>query len=217
MAIGEEAMQPVRRAWEFLWESSDPARTRAAFDELVRAYCEPRRHYHNLRHVAECLREFEPIRLTCRQPDAVAAALLYHDVVYDPTRDDNEERSADVAADVMRAAGRPELWIEAVRGLILATRHAERPLTHDAAIVVDIDLSILGQPPGRFDEYERAIRLEYAHVPDAAFAAGRGQVLRRFLDRPSIYTTAEFRSRYEQPAGRNLRRSLARLTAEGAG
>ena len=33
---------------------------------------------------------------------------------------------------------------------------------------MDIDLSILGQPAGIYDAYDSAIRLEYAHVPEAA-------------------------------------------------
>jgi predicted metal-dependent HD superfamily phosphohydrolase len=217
MATDEEATRIAVRAWERLWRPTDLGRMRPALDALLAAYSDPRRHYHNLRHIVDCQREFEPMREACERPDAVAAALLYHDVVYDPARGDNEERSAEVAAEALRGAGRPPGWIHTVRELILATRHTAPPATPDAAVVVDIDLSILGQPPDRFDEYERAIRLEYAHVPDAAFAAGRAKVLRQFLDRATVYATDHFRSRYEQPARRNLQFSLARLGAEGAG
>ena len=76
---------------------------------------------------------------------------------------------------------------------------------------MDIDLAILGQPPELFDVYERAIRLEYANVSDAAFRIGRTKVLHGFLKRTSIYLTPEFRERYEITARSNLRRSISLL------
>jgi predicted metal-dependent HD superfamily phosphohydrolase len=91
------------------------------------------------------------------------------------------------------------------------TRHVVSPASNDGRYVVDIDLSILGEAAERFDAYERAIRLEYAHVPDDAFRPGRATILRQFLDRPRIYGTDFFRDRYEATARANLARSLAAL------
>jgi len=45
-------------------------------------------------------------------------------------------------------------------------------------------------------------------VDDDAFRKGRSAILQRFLDRPAIYATPAMRSRYEEPARQNLRRSL---------
>jgi predicted metal-dependent HD superfamily phosphohydrolase len=55
------------------------------------------------------------------------------------------------------------------------------------------------------------VRREYTHVSDEDFRAGRADVLRRFLDRPTIYFTRWFRDRFEPPARDNLARSLAAL------
>ena len=202
----------LTRVWGELSSAAGFIARERVFEDIEAAYRGPLRHYHNVHHIAECLREFERVRASSRNPDAVAAALLFHDVVYDPTRPDNEERSADVAAEYLRNVGRPGPFVDEVRALILATRHSTEPQTGDARLVADVDLSILGKPSEQFDAYERAIRLEYAHVPDAAFAAGRSRVLRGFLDRAAIYSTPHFRQRYEQPARRNLLRSLARLS-----
>ena len=177
---------------------------------LLEAYRQPGRHYHNLHHIAECLRELEPVRPQCEDPLAVTAALLFHDYVYDPTKLDNEERSAGAAWTILFMAGWHQPFLEKVKALILATEHKVPPATNDAALVVDIDLSILGKPQEEFDAYEAAIRREYAHVPDAAFAAGRAKVLKTFLERPSVYATPTFRERYEQAARDNLARAVAR-------
>jgi predicted metal-dependent HD superfamily phosphohydrolase len=79
--------------------------------------------------------------------------------------------------------------------------------------MVDIDLSILGAAPPRFDEYERQIRREYDWVTPEAFAAGRISVLEGFLARPPIFTTEFFHGQFEQQARANLARSISRLAS----
>ena len=181
------------------------------FRPVLAAYQEPHRQYHNLRHISQCLDELDAMQPALNDKAAVHAAILFHDCVYDPRRGDNEERSAEVAEDVMRQSGWRAAFMESVRRLILATKHDGHPESRDAATVVDIDLSILGKPPVQFDNYERAIRREYAHVSDGDFADGRAKVLRKFLDRPAIYHSPPFHSTYEKQARENLLRSIARL------
>ena len=203
----------IRRRWDELWARIGVRRDGApSIDPLILAYGSERRHYHNLKHVLQCLEEFAAVRPLCANPDAVELAIWYHDVVYDPTRGDNEERSADVAAEALRAAGAEEAMAGRVTALILATKHTAAPADGDGQILVDVDLSVLGRTSDEFDAYEHAIRREYDHVDDDAFRAGRTAVLRRFLERPTIYGTVALREKYEVPARSNLRRSIERLT-----
>ncbi len=76
---------------------------------------------------------------------------------------------------------------------------------------MDVDLAILGSDAGRFHESDEQIRLEYAHVPEHEYRAGRRRVLGEFLARPRLYSTDYFYSRYERQARENLSRALARL------
>jgi predicted metal-dependent HD superfamily phosphohydrolase len=103
-----------------------------------------------------------------------------------------------------------------VRQLVLSTKTHEPAGIPDAATLIDVDLAILGQPSERYWEYERAIRAEYAWVPDATFAQKRAEILGRFLRRPVIYHTAPFHERYESAARTNLGFSIARLRAVSA-
>jgi len=96
--------------------------------------------------------------------------------------------------------------------LILATKHDELQRDHDAKLMVDIDLSILGQPRDVFDQYEVNIRKEYAHVPDEQFRLGRKNILQSFLDRESIFATDFFKEKYESKAIENLTRSIQQLS-----
>ena len=139
-------------------------------------------------------------------------ALWYHDAVYDPRAADNEVKSAALALEVARAAGLPEALGGRVAELIRASTHRSAPDDPDTRLFADIDLSILGQPEGAFDEYERHVREEYGWVPEAAFRSGRAGILRSLLGRPVLYGTPIFREKYEASARRNLERSLLKLT-----
>jgi predicted metal-dependent HD superfamily phosphohydrolase len=185
---------------------------REVFDDLVARYKAPDRTYHNLDHIRACLLEFDAARSLALEPDAVELAIWFHDAVYDSRRSDNEERSAELAEHAGRGLGVAESLLQSAVNLILVTRHQQAPAEGDPMLMVDIDLSILGQPEAIFDAYEHAIRAEYGWVEQHAFIEGRTQVLRRFLERPRLFGTEHFFARYEDQARRNLQRSLDRLS-----
>ncbi len=181
------------------------------FAELETRYSEPHRAYHNLAHVMDCLAEFESARNLAHDPLAVEMAIWYHDAVYDPRANDNEEQSAKLATKVGGEIGLPDPLNQRMNDLVLATKKHDASLDRDAAVMVDVDLSILGREPQRFDEYENQIRQEYGWVSDEAFTAGRTAVLESFLTRSVIYSTEFFRNKYESQARENLNRSIHRL------
>jgi predicted metal-dependent HD superfamily phosphohydrolase len=200
------------RAWASLAVATPPA---AVLDALVACYSEPHRAYHTLRHLEECFAHLAPVRGECTRPAEVELALWFHDAIYDPRGSENEERSAEWAESVVRAAGASPAAAERVRDLVLATRHDAIPESGDAKVLVDVDLSILGASVERFAEYETQVRREYEWVPEAAFCAARAKILRELVARPAIYSTAWFRDRLEPAARRNLQHSIARLAAAG--
>ncbi len=182
-------------------------------DALLAAYREPSRSYHSEQHLAECLALFQEYRTLAHHPAEIEIALWFHDAVYDVRAHDNEEKSAAWAESELARAGGGGDAITRVRELILATRHSSAPTDRDQALLVDIDLAILGAPTRRFDEYETQVRNEYAWVADEDFRVGRATILKRFLARSSIYTTPELRGRFEESARVNLWRSLIQLGA----
>jgi predicted metal-dependent HD superfamily phosphohydrolase len=197
-----------RRSWR---ELGQPAADEVLYHRLVACWREPHRHYHTLQHLYECLDLFEGVRSTAQRPGEIELALWFHDAFYDPTRDDNEERSAEWARASVLEAGLPRDVADRLHALVMATRHEAVPQDADAQLLVDVDLAILGSAPARFDESDEQIRLEYAHVPEDEFRAGRRRVLGDFLDRPRLYSTESFHSRFERQARENLARALARL------
>ena len=186
------------------------------FDRLAAAHAEPHRHYHTLEHVGEVLR----VAGRLSPSPAVALAAWYHDAVYDPTRGDNEERSADLAARELAALGLDAATVGAVATLVRATAHlgaGEPPADADARALLDADLAILGAAPARYARYAADIRCEYAHVTDADYARGRVAVLERFLARPWLYFDPRMVLEGDGPARVNLAAERDRLLAEMAG
>jgi len=176
------------------------------------AYLSTPRFYHTFDgHINDCLIEFEPVRYLCGHPDEVEMSIWTHDIVYDTHLTDNEERSAQLAYEISKEIGMSDSFAERTFNLVLATKHIEIPQDIDAQILVDIDLAPFGKPPEEFREDVENIRKEYEWVKEDQFNSRRAILLRRFLDRPYIYSTEFFRKKYEIQARKNLEDEIARL------
>ncbi|MGQ0530894.1 MAG: HD domain-containing protein [Panacagrimonas sp.] len=182
--------------------------------ELRQRYSEPHRAYHTLHHIKECLQLLEIRQTSAVSLSSLEIAIWFHDAIYDPRKTDNEQRSAEWARNELRRAGASIALQDRIVAMIMVTCHEGVPEAEDEKLLSDIDLSILGAGPARFDEYERQVRVEYQHVPTHLFRPGRRKVLQDFLDRPQIYCTDWFRERREAAARANLQRSLTRLAGK---
>ena len=179
--------------------------------ELIAAWSAPSRRYHDLTHLRECLNELDRAPAERDTRDRVEAALWFHDAVYDSRRSDNEQRSAEWARGALTRLGALPVIADEIARLVLLTRHDKPPDDAAGQLIADVDLSVLGRTPAAFDAYDRAIREEYAWVPDKEYRAARHRILSQLLDRSPLYLTPHFRDRYEASARANLARALERL------
>ncbi len=201
------SLEAFTAVWRRLGARPDPGPTHTV---LCNAYGEPHRHYHTLAHIAHVLTVIDGVRHCLRDSDAAEMALWLHDLVYDTHAGDSEAQSAIQARILLRHAGVKPGVITQVADLILATEHAGNPEDPDARYVMDADLAILGAPDADFLRYEWQIREEYRWVPEATYRLRRAGILRRFLERPYIYHTPQFRH-LESRARLNLAFALTRL------
>lgn len=190
------------RAWRGIGARGDGE---DLYRALMARYGEPHRKYHTLQHLQECLAHFDAVQGVLPASAEVAAALWFHDAIYDVKRSDNEARSAGWARQAALQAGVAQPVADRLHALVMATRHAAVPVAGDEQLLVDIDLAILGADPVRFAEYERQIRDEYGHVPGWLFKRKRRAILQAFLDRPRLFSTPHFHQALEEAARRNLR------------
>ena len=207
--------EPLDRSrWTGLWNRlGAQGDGLSIFSALAAAYAEPARAYHTAEHIRDCLVQFDLSRHAAQRPDEVEAAIWFHDAVYLPGASDNEDRSAGLAQTTLADAGAPLEVAHRIAQLVLATKHLTIPGEPDAALLCDIDLSILGRTPEVFDEFERRIRWEYAWVPEPVYRGARAEILAGFLRRRSIFQTDFFRQRYETRARANLHQVIEKLQA----
>ena len=185
--------------------------------DLRNRYAEPQRRYHTWAHIEALLGWFALRRDHLHDPVAVELAILFHDAVYDPARSDNEAQSAQLLRDADLPNVRDDTRLRAIRMIEATAAHGladdlSENDRSDMAEFLDMDLSILGAPPADFDGYERAIREEYAFVPEALFRAARRGILERFLERPTLYFSDWGRERFEAGARSNIAASITALS-----
>lgn len=198
--------------WSRLWRRlGADLRDAALYEQLIAAYATPTRFYHNEQHLSECLHHFDSAAHLMPRRHEVELALYFHDAVYDARRADNEARSAAWAQQAIAKARLPDMLGAYVATLILLTDHSAPPVDEESALLLDIDLAILGAEPVRFAQYCAQIRQEYAWVPWPIYRQKRAAVLRHFLDRPSIYYSKHFREQFEGRARSNLANALQYL------
>ncbi|MEI9906239.1 MAG: hypothetical protein WDN06_21755 [Asticcacaulis sp.] len=200
----------TRETWNGLMSrlavSADMAN--ALWADLSAAYTQPHRHYHDISHIDVLVAAFMPLRERFEDADAALLALFYHDIVYDPARPDNEERSAEWLATDFPGRARAQRHV-------LATKRHDDAEDADTSLVLDLDMGILGAPWLAYLAYAEGVFREYVPVHGRdAYAKGRAELfLKPTLAKPRIFLTPDFAAR-ESQARQNLAAELA-LWADG--
>ncbi|MCW3096734.1 MAG: hypothetical protein JWL77_2352 [Chthonomonadaceae bacterium] len=179
---------------------------REEFFDLVCRYSDTARHYHNFEHIRDML--WNMYQTDVREDCALHRAIWWHDAIYDSTRSDNEERSAELAAQTLSAWNEPSAEIDRVVALILLTKRHDVPADDRVAeTLIELDLRILAAPTEKYDLYAVQVRAEYGWVSDGGYARGRAEFLKRMLARVRIFTNPGL----DASARANLTREYERL------
>lgn len=200
----------LRRQLADRWPLTGLAATR---DALLDAWDSPSRGYHDLLHLHEVLARLDD--LSAEVPHTrltVHLAAWFHDAVYD-SAPDPEGRSAAWARTALGRAVHEDDVDEVARLVLLTRDHAPDTNDADGVALCDADLAILASTPQRYADYVSGVRREYAHLDDATFTAGRLAVLRDFLAREHVFTSAAARRRWGPTARANAEREVAELGA----
>lgn len=195
------------------------ADAQALWQDIAARYCEPQRVYHTLDHIYQLFVQFERIKHDLDEPHLIALALYYHDVIYTPTRTDNELKSADYAREHVGPYLSKTQYQQLYDLIMMTASHqlddtATDDKRSDAAYMLDMDLSILGAPWHLYELYAQAVRQEYAHVPATRYRNGRTALLKALLTRPQLYLTEYYHERLEAQARDNITREMALLAAQ---
>jgi predicted metal-dependent HD superfamily phosphohydrolase len=201
-------------AWARL--AGDSATSRTEWAAVLEAWSEPHRRYHGLTHLAAVLGLVDELAAAAGDADAVRLAAWYHDVVYDPRRDDNEAVSAGRARAGLRGLIAPEQAAEVERLVLLTAGHDPEPGDMNGAVLCDADLAVLASPPDGYAAYASAVREEYGHLTDEQFTAGRIAVLEHLLALPVLYRLPAVAEQWTPRARANLTAELSLLRGRGS-
>ena len=187
--------------------TSDISLVASLWREIEKRYSSHGRYYHTLEHLDHLAYTLLPFTDRFTNWDTVIFAIAYHDIVYNPIRSDNEERSSRFAAKALDLMGVEVRHIKRCQELIIATK-AHEAADLETNLFTDADLSVLGADPSLYDLYSENVRKEYGIFPALVYNPGRKKVLKHFLSMESIFKTPEFQELFEIQARRNLEREL---------
>lgn len=184
------------------------------FEDVVKRYSTKSRHYHNMKHIYNMVSLWNDYKEELHNEDEVFISIIYHDIVYNTKRNDNELKSAVYfLKKVLPLMKLSQESYSQIYLAILATKHngvfiEEKKIDNDIKFLLDFDLSVLGSKDNsEYEWYKNGVRKEYKIYPDEQYNAGRAKVLQSFLDKKKIYLTKEFKI-FEKRARKNLQNEI---------
>jgi predicted metal-dependent HD superfamily phosphohydrolase len=188
----------------------------AAIQSDLRArYMDLHRFHHGEAHIDALLAQWHMRQTSLRDPQAVELAIWFHDAIYQPGAQDNEQRSEALLRRMLADHVAPSRLERAAR-MILATENHLVPSglptaeTDDIAAFLDMDISILGAGAAAYDLYAIAVRQKFLPVVGAdAWRDGRAGFLRATLASAApLFHAPEMRAALEARARSNMEREL---------
>ncbi|MGC4100960.1 HD domain-containing protein [Ferruginibacter sp.] len=191
--------------------TTDKRRAAELWNEIATNYSGKKRYYHTLQHLENLLRCLQEVKPVIKDWDTVLFSLYYHDIIYNPLKTVNEEKSAEFASNRMQSIGISAGMIQNCVQQVLATKKHVASTDDDTNYFTDADLSILGQDWEVYAAYYQNVRKEYSLYPDIIYVPGRKKVLEHFLEMDRIFKTDHFFHKFELQAKENLQRELDAL------
>jgi len=124
--------------------SADESLNERLWNEIKSAYAHRARHYHNLAHLDNVIAELLPVRNEIQDWQTIVFSTAYHDIIYNSRKQDNEEKSADLAVKRLAELGLSAAIKEKCRQQILSTKGHHVSDDPDTNYFTDADLSVLG-------------------------------------------------------------------------
>ncbi|WP_430868390.1 HD domain-containing protein [Demequina aurantiaca] len=186
---------------------------------LLARWEEPRRHFHNVRHLIDLLQHVDELQQETHNPHVVRLAAWYHGAIFSSDEADayahrggeDEDASAEYARLELASLDMPATAIDAVATMVKAlSRHTRNPVSSDCAVLCDADLAVLASDPQRYKDYVRDVREEYAYIPEREFLVARKAIVKKLLAREQLYVSP-LGATWEQSARQNLAAEASRI------
>lgn len=159
--------------------------------EASKYYNETHRYYHNLKHLQYILDVihvlYQDSKITSNEYNILVQAAIYHDIVYNPKRTDNETKSIEFYLSIVNNnfnnLSKIELKnIDKIVQIINDTKHRTPPIDKLSRVFWEIDNSILLSDFKTLLQYEDDIFKEYQFVSYQIYKEKRIEFLNSCLD-----------------------------------
>lgn len=194
----------------------------ASGEALIDMWMSPGRHFHNLRHVIDMLARVDELADESHCPDTMRLAAWYHGCKFSTDAEsaeivhgvEDEVASAAYARDDLSTLGVPAKIVDRITNLILHLKHdAAASEDIDAMALADADLGTLAVGPQQYKKYRELVREEYAHIPARDYVRARLTIVRRLLERESLFSSP-LGVQWERAARQNLEAERVALEAK---
>lgn len=205
----EYQTEKLRDHWLSLCSSLRISPTKAEYwwTKLITNYMRHDRYYHSLTQIVQILQLKQDLRI--ETSPALDLGIWFHDVIFYADVKNNVENCAGMYQEFVEDVGLQ--GYEKVREYILATSgHRPRTKDKEELVLLDLDLSILGADPLQYLQYAEGVKKEFSFI--GGFESGRRKVLKKFIERESIFITPMFRKLFENKARLNIMSELSRLS-----
>ncbi len=150
--------------------------------ELPYRWSEKHRHYHTVNHLTQVLADIENDYrfkdLSVNKKHALLLAAFFHDIVYDPKRQDNEEKSIEYF--IRSYKGHDPRMIDTVCEIIECTKYRKRPTNKLQRIMWDADNKGFTEGYETLLKNEKLIRKEFIHLSHKEYKEKRITFLNSF-------------------------------------
>ena len=148
---------------------------------LLAMWNESHRHYHNLDHLNDLINQINEnkSKYSQKEYEKLIIASLFHDCIYEPSKNDNEEKSAQFFESCV--VDKSDRDMQEIKQIILDTK------THQATIQLSekfnqLDMSIVERDFDQLLKWERGIKEEFK-VYGEKYKDGRLKFLESLLDK----------------------------------
>jgi pantetheine-phosphate adenylyltransferase len=144
---------------------------------IVEAWNEKHRYYHTAEHLKDLITDIENLQnIKKEEKNALLMTAFFHDIVYDPTKQDNELQSVRVFKSTTQPHSQTDLICQMI--LDTQTHQANSPISQ---IFSDLDMKIITHSDFlTLLNYEKQIAKEFQYLDYAFYKSVRMMILEKF-------------------------------------
>jgi pantetheine-phosphate adenylyltransferase len=166
--------------------------------DMINSYNEPHRYYHTLEHIIDVLKELRNSDLL--KHDELFLATIFHDIVYNPQSNTNEEDSAEFFLNAAKSSSITNEQKAHIKQLILDTKH-HTPTVNLSEEFIKADLAILNSSFDKLIKYEKQIFKEFQFVDYKDYKIKRIEVLKHYNTKGNLNNLIDYVNSVEPSIG----------------